>query len=98
MPLAVCAAENEPQVGETHAVPFCDKLQFTNGVPVGSKLTVASNCTDPVLTGTNAEVGDTTIVIAITVMVVVPVCRESVNETAVMVTLKLLGGGVTGAV
>jgi len=98
VPPAVCAEESEPQVGAVHAVPFCDKLQFTCGVAVGSKLTVASNTTDPAFTGTNADVGDTMTLIARTVMVVVPFCRGSVKETAVIITVKLLGGGTGGAV
>lgn len=64
---------------------------------LGSLFTVAVNCCVPA-DGTEAELGAMETVIPITVMVAEAVAAGKVTEAAVMVTVKLPAGGLTGAV
>jgi hypothetical protein len=97
IPVAVVAGVAIPQP-EVHAVEPWAILQLACEGVAGSFTIVAVNCCDPLLTGINADAGDTWILIASTVTVAEPVFVASLAATAVMVTWVSVGGGVVGAV
>jgi len=95
-PLAVLAGATVPQAGE-HEVPFWVSFQVTPPL-LGSLATVAVNCC-VVLSATLAEAGATdTEIGAVTVTVADIDFVGSDTEVAVTVTVRLLAGGVDGAV
>jgi len=97
VPLAVVDTENAPHP-DAQTIPPCRMLQVSCGGVAGSFRMVAVNCCEPVLTGISADDGDTEIVIANTVTVMLPDFVESLAATAEIVTARLLLGGVDGAV
>ena len=97
VPLAVVDTENAPHA-DAQTVPLCSRLQVSCGGVAGSLRMVAMNCCEPVLTGMSADAGDTEIVTASTVIVMLPDFVESLAATAEIVTARLLPGGVDGAV
>lgn len=97
MPLAVVVEENVPHP-VVHKVPFCRSVQFAWEGEAGSLPVVAVNCTEPLFTGISAEAGETEMVMARTVTVVLFDFVESDIAVAVIVTAKFATGGVEGAV
>ena len=94
MPLAVLLGATVPHAGEQEIPPWV-RVQVTP-LFAGSFRTVGAYCC-VALTGMRAELGETETLIARTVMVAEPDFDVSATEVAVMVTCKLLSGGLAGA-
>src|SRR6266852_4459473 len=95
VPLAEMVDEIVPHTAE-HTVPPCVSVQVTP-LLAGSLLTVAVNCCVR-FAGSRVPAGAVDTVIAATVTLAEADAEVLETEVAVMVTVKLLAGGVVGAV